>query len=145
MIFLLALFFVFNHSHEKLIYDPTINFEIAAHYCTIKEHIINAQNPANSKLYKDYLDFFIWDTPQSTKNHALKRFIDRRTNNGVVSKYIEAYKQGFNLIEKNKFSVIQFESDEASVVKTFVILNFSSNDSAHVNHLMDFLNVHRSN
>ncbi len=144
MIFLLALFFIFNHSQEKLILEPYGKFDIANHYCTILEHIIYAQNPINSKQYKDCLDFFMWYTPQSAKNHSIRRFVDRKTKEGYISKYIEAYDKGLNLIVKNKFSVMQFESDQANVIKTFVILNFTSNDSAHVNHLMDFLNVHRN-
>ena len=143
MFFLLAIAF-FSFSSEKLLFAPNVSFEVACNNGTIKEHILNAQNPENHDKYKDHLEFFMWATPSTRTNCLLLRYKDKRDNYGVISKYKIAYKRGFHLIENNKFSVFQFEPEESAPLKTFVILNFTSNDSAHVNHLMDFLNVHRN-
>jgi hypothetical protein len=134
-------------NEEALYINPSTKYTIADFTGTIKEHLPRARSPLLTEMYENSLDFFRAYPKGPNGNFALSKYSDLHSNinNQMIKKYDLVHSASYHLIEEGKFSVYKYQLS-SGIIKTWVILNFTSNNSAiDQTSLMALINGHKQN
>lgn len=131
---------------QTLNINPNAMYLIAGYTGTIKQHFSRSRTPLLMEMYENSLDFFRAYPNGFNGRFALAKYkeINSTKDNQVIHKYDLVYMACNDLIEQGKFSVYQHIS--TGILKTWVILNFTANNSAVAQtKLMELIDLYKQN